>query len=72
MTCHVSLRRATCDNVIVALAEDANAGLTPATLGQVEAHARACEPCRALLATYRKTTELVAREDLAEAPPWGE
>jgi anti-sigma factor RsiW len=72
MTCHVSLRRATCENVIVRLAEYLDAELTPATFRQVEAHVRACEPCRAFLATYRKTTELVAREDLAEAPRWGE
>jgi anti-sigma factor RsiW len=58
--------------VIVRLAEYANAELTPATFGRVEAHVRTCEPCRAFLATYRKTTELVAREGLAEAPRRGE
>jgi CheY-like chemotaxis protein len=63
MTCDVSLRP-TCKDVIVGLGEYLDAELTPATLGKIEAHLRACEPCRAFLATYRKTKELVARESL--------
>ena len=72
MTCHVSLRRSMCKDVIVGLGEYLDAELTPARFGEIEAHLRACEPCRAFLATYRKTKELVARERLAEAPRWSE
>jgi anti-sigma factor RsiW len=61
MMCHVSLRRLTCKDVIVGLGEYLDAELTPAMFGEIEAHLRACEPCRAFLATYRKTKELVSR-----------
>ena len=68
MTCHVSLRRSTCKDVIVGLGEYLDAELTPAKCAEIKAHLCACEPCRAYLATYRKTKELVARAGLAEVP----
>jgi anti-sigma factor RsiW len=57
----------TCKDVIVGLGEYLDAELTPTMFREIEAHLHACEPCRAFLATYRMTTELVAREKLAEA-----
>ena len=71
MTCHVSLRRSTCKDVIVGLGEYLDAELAPAKLAEIEAHLRACGPCRAFLTTYRKTKELVAPASLAE-PRWSE
>jgi anti-sigma factor RsiW len=70
--CHVSLRRLTCKDVIVGLGEYLDAELTPAMFGEIKAHLRACEPCRAFLATYWKTKEFVSRAGLAAAPRWSE
>jgi anti-sigma factor RsiW len=69
MTCHVSLRRPTCKDVIVQLGEYLDAELALAKFADIEAHLRACEPCRAYVATYRKTKELVARASLHEVRP---
>jgi anti-sigma factor RsiW len=38
------------------LGEYLDAELTPAKFAEIEAYLRVCEPCRAFLATYRKTT----------------
>jgi anti-sigma factor RsiW len=68
MTCHVSLRRQTCKDVIVELEYCLDAELTPTEFAVIEAHLRACEPCRAYFATYRKTIELVARAVPGHSP----
>ena len=68
MTCHVNLRRSTCRDVIVGLGEYLDAELTPAKFAEIAAHLRTCEPCRAYLATYRKTRQLVANAGPAEVP----
>jgi len=72
MTCHVSLRRSTCKDVIVGLGEYLDAELAPAKFAEIEAHLRACDPCRAFLATYRKTKELVARASPRRGAPMSE
>jgi anti-sigma factor RsiW len=58
MTCHVSLRRPTCKDVMVELGYYLDAELTPTKFAVIEAHLRACELCRASFATYRNTIEL--------------
>jgi anti-sigma factor RsiW len=72
MTCHVILGRLTCKDVIMGLGEYVDADLALDKLAKIEAHLRACEPCRAYLATYRKTKELVARPAWAKVPPMSE
>ena len=57
MTCHVSLRRWTCKDVIVGLRECLDAEVMPAKFAEIEAHLRACEPCRVFLAIGGETTE---------------
>lgn len=58
----------TCKDAIAKLAEYLDAELTPDVLAEFEAHLRECEPCRAYLATYRKTKELVAKIYRVEMP----
>jgi anti-sigma factor RsiW len=50
------------------LADYLDAELTPARLAEFEAHLRECDPCRAYLATYRKTKELTAKVNRVEMP----
>lgn len=50
----------TCQEAIETLGEYLGNELTPETLARLEAHLEVCAPCRAYLATYRKTTELAA------------
>jgi anti-sigma factor RsiW len=72
MTCHVILGRLTCKDVIMGLGEYVDADLALDKLAKIEAHLRACEPCRAYLATYRKTRELVARVRPGQGAPISE
>jgi anti-sigma factor (TIGR02949 family) len=58
----------TCKEAIARLAEYLDAELTSLDLAELEAHLRACEPCRAYFATYRKTKELVAKVNRVEMP----
>ena len=58
----------TCREAIAKLAEYLDAELTPAVLQQLGAHLRICAPCRAYLATYRRTKELVATVNRVEMP----
>jgi len=50
-----------CRETIAQLSEYLDAELTPETLARLEAHLGACAPCRAYLATYRKTKDLAAK-----------
>lgn len=59
----------TCEEAIARLAEYLDAGLTPETVRQLEAHLATCGPCRAYLATYRRTKELAAKVNRVEMPP---
>ena len=58
----------TCKEAIAKLAEYLDAELTPALLAEFEAHLRECAPCRAYLATYRKTKELAAKVNRVDMP----
>jgi len=58
----------TCQEAIAKLAEYLDSELTAETLRQLEAHLSACEPCRAYLATYRRTKELAAKVNRVEMP----
>jgi anti-sigma factor (TIGR02949 family) len=58
----------TCREVIEKLAEYLDAELTPAVLERLETHITICGPCRAYLATYRRTRELAAKVNRVEMP----
>ena len=58
-----------CHEAIDVLADYLDAALTPDVLAQLEAHLQACAPCRAYLATYKRTAELAAKVNRVEMPP---
>jgi predicted anti-sigma-YlaC factor YlaD len=58
-----------CREAIDVLADYLDATLTPDVLAQLEAHLRVCEPCRAYLATYKRSAELAAKVNRVEMPP---
>ena len=58
-----------CREAIDILADYLDASLTPAVLDRLETHLRNCEPCRAYVATYRRTAELAAKVNQVEMPP---
>ena len=58
-----------CHDAIDVLADYLEGALTPDVLARLEAHLRACAPCRAYLATYKRTAELAAKANRVEMPP---
>jgi anti-sigma factor RsiW len=58
----------TCREAIEKLAEYLDAELTPEGLRAIDAHLEVCAPCRAYVATYRKTMELVTKVRRVELP----
>jgi len=58
----------TCKDAIAILADYLEAALSPELLAQLEQHFRDCAPCRAYLATYRKTKSLAAGASRIEMP----
>jgi predicted anti-sigma-YlaC factor YlaD len=58
-----------CKDAIEVLADYLESTLTPGVLEKLEAHLRACAPCRAYLATYKRTAELAAKINRVEMPP---
>ena len=58
-----------CRETIDVLADYLDATLTPDVLAQLEAHLRVCAPCRAYLATYKRSAELAAKVNRVEMPP---
>jgi len=58
----------TCKEAIEKLAEYLDGELTPETGRRLEVHLEVCAPCRAYLATYRKTKELTAKVNRVEMP----
>jgi predicted anti-sigma-YlaC factor YlaD len=58
-----------CREAIDVLADYLDATLTPDVLAQLEAHLRGCAPCRAYLATYKRSAELAAKVNRVEMPP---
>jgi anti-sigma factor (TIGR02949 family) len=59
----------TCEEVITVLLEYLDRTLDAEVVAQLEAHLEACEPCRAYLATYRRTVDTVRRAGRVEMPP---
>lgn len=58
----------TCQDVIGLLAEYLEATLCQDEIDDLEAHLADCEPCRAYLATYRRTIELGAAAGRVDMP----
>jgi anti-sigma factor RsiW len=58
----------TCRDAIAVLADYLEHALQPDGLAAIESHLDGCEPCRAYLATYRKTRALGARAARVEMP----
>jgi len=58
-----------CHEAIDILADYLDRALTSDVLAQLEAHLRVCAPCRAYLATYKRTAELAAKVNRVEMPP---
>ena len=59
----------TCRDAIAMLADFLEQTLSPELLASFEAHLADCAPCRAYLATYRKTVALTGRTERIEVPP---
>jgi predicted anti-sigma-YlaC factor YlaD len=59
----------TCREAIDVLDDYLESSLTPEVLEKLEAHLRACAPCRAYLATYARTKQLAAKVNRVEMPP---
>ncbi|HET7341803.1 MAG TPA: zf-HC2 domain-containing protein [Methylomirabilota bacterium] len=58
----------TCRDVIGILDDYVDGGLAGEELAALERHLDGCEPCRAYLATYRRTRVLGARAGRVEMP----
>ena len=58
----------TCHDVIDVLADYLDQVLPPEIAADLERHLVGCEPCRAYLATYRKTRALGAQAARVEIP----
>jgi anti-sigma factor RsiW len=58
----------TCQDVITALLEYLDRTLDADVVARLEAHLETCEPCRAYLATYRRTVGTVGAAGRAEMP----
>ena len=58
----------TCQDAIAVLLEYLEATLDDATVAQLEAHLSDCAPCRAYLATYRRTRNVVPTSERVEMP----
>ena len=58
----------TCRDVIDVLADYLEQALTPEIAADLERHLAGCEPCRAYLATYRRTRALGAQTARREMP----
>ena len=58
----------TCRDVIEVLADYVDGALSLDLVAELERHLEGCEPCRAYLATYRKTRALGAEANRLEMP----
>ncbi len=59
----------TCRDAIALLADYLEAALDDDAVRRLEAHLAECEPCRAYLATYRRTVGVVGEAERVEMPP---
>ena len=57
-----------CREVIDVLADYVDGVMSPELAAELERHLEGCEPCRAYLATYRKTRALGAAAGRVEMP----
>jgi anti-sigma factor RsiW len=60
--------RLTCQDAIALLLEYLEATLDDEIVAQLEAHLAGCEPCRAYLATYRRTVGVVGEAGKVPMP----
>jgi anti-sigma factor RsiW len=60
--------RLTCREVIARLGDYVDAALDLVMRGRVALHLALCAPCRAYLATYRRTIALIGRGGRVEMP----
>lgn len=58
----------TCREAIALLADWLDRELTPENVSLIEQHLERCAPCRAYLATYRRTRELAAKVQRVDLP----
>jgi mycothiol system anti-sigma-R factor len=58
----------TCRDAIDLIAEFLDQALAPESVAALEAHLQDCAPCRAYLATYRKTRRLVGQAGQVQMP----
>jgi len=58
----------TCREAIDVLDDYLDSTLTAEGFEKLEAHLRACAPCRAYLATYERTAQLAAKVNRVEMP----
>ena len=58
----------TCKEFIALIAEYLDVELTPEVVAAMEEHLGVCGPCRAYLATYRKTRTIVAAAGRVDIP----
>jgi anti-sigma factor (TIGR02949 family) len=58
----------TCQDVITVLLEYVDRALDAEIVARLEAHLERCEPCRAYLATYRRTVKTVGQAGRREMP----
>ena len=58
----------TCQDLIAVLADYLDSVLGPDAIAELERHLAACEPCRAYLATYRRTRTLATEVNRTEMP----
>ena len=58
----------TCQDVIGLLLQYLESTLDEAVVAELEAHLEGCEPCRAYLATYRRTIGVVGEAQRVEMP----
>ena len=59
----------TCKETIALLSDYLEALCGPDAIEQLEAHLRDCAPCRAYLATFRRTRDLTRAAGMVEMPP---
>ena len=59
----------TCKDAIALLSDYLDALCGPELVSQLEEHLRDCAPCRAYLATFRRTRELTRSAGQVEMPP---
>jgi len=59
----------TCQDAIALMLDYLETTLDAATVAQLEAHLADCGPCRAYLATYRRTIGVAGSAERVEMPP---